>query len=504
MTIKIVGLGPGDGRYFTRQAWDVLSAADTIYLRTERHPAVADLPKQAAIHSFDHIYESAEDFEEVYKAITENIVSIAREAAEHSRIVVYAVPGDALVGESSVAAIIDRAFEEGIEVTTVPGISFIEPTLAAVGIDGLDGLQIFDAIDLTQFHYPPISTDIPLILGQIFDRFLASEVKLTLSALYPDEHEVMLIHGAGTSNQIVERTPLYGIDRSDLLAHLTTLYVPSLPYASTLASLAETVAHLRGPDGCPWDQEQTRQSMRATFLEEASEVLEALDDEDVPAICEELGDMLYHLVMQSQIALEHDEFRLTDVIAGIDAKLKRRHLTDVIAGIDAKLKRRHPHVWGDWKVADSNEVIRNWERIKTEERHDEGVRSSLLDNMPSTMPSLACAQKMQDRVKRVGFDWADISGVVAKVTEEISEVSSAGSKKDHEHEIGDLIFAVVNWARWLGIDAESALRVANQRFERRFRVVEDIAEQSNSVLSSLDLDELDEMWEKAKRSLALR
>jgi tetrapyrrole methylase family protein/MazG family protein len=487
MTIKIVGLGPGDGRYITRQAWDVLSAADTIYLRTERHPAVPDLPKQATIHSFDHIYESAVDFEEVYKEITENIVSIAKEAAERSRIVVYAVPGDALIGESSVSAIMDRASEEGIEVTTVPGISFIEPTLAAVGIDGLDGLQIFDAIDLARFHYPPISTDIPLLLGQIYDRFLASEVKLTLSALYPDEHEVVLIHGAGTTNQIVERSPLYGVDRSDLLAHLTTLYVPSLPYASTLAALAETVAHLRGPDGCPWDQEQTRQSMRATFLEEASEVLEALDDEDVPAICEELGDMLYHLVMQSQIALEHDEFRLTDVIAGIDAKLKRRH----------------PHVWGDWKVADSNEVIRNWERIKTEERHGEGTKPSLLDNMPSAMPSLARAQKMQERVKRVGFDWPDISGVVAKVAEEISEVNSAGSMKDHEDEIGDLIFAVVNWARWLGVDAESALRVANQRFERRFRVVEDIAEQSNSVLSSLDLDVLDEMWEEAKRSLAL-
>ncbi len=316
---------------------------------------------------------------------------------------------------------------------------------------------------------------------------MASEVKLTLSAHYPDEHEVVLIHGAGTTNQVIERTPLYGIDRSDLLAHLTTLFVPALPYASTLAALAETVAHLRGPDGCPWDQEQTRQSMRATFLEEASEVLEALDDEDVPAICEELGDMLYHLVMQSQIALEQDEFRLTDVIAGIDAKLKRRH----------------PHVWGDWQVADSNEVIRNWEKIKDEERQGAEARPSLLDNMPSAMPSLARAQKMQGRVKRVGFDWPDISGVVAKVTEEINEVNAAGKMKDHEHEVGDLIFAVVNWARWLGVDAESALRMANRRFERRFRVVEDLAEQRNSELSSLDLDVLDEMWEAAKRSLAL-
>ena len=487
MTIKIVGLGPGDGRYITRQAWDVLSAAETIYLRTERHPAVADLPKQAKVYSFDHIYESAENFEEVYKEITEKIVTFAREAAVRSEFVVYAVPGDAWIGESSVSAIMDRASDEGIEVTTVAGISFIEPTLAAVAVDGLDGLQIFDAIDLTQFHYPPISTDTPLLLGQIYDRLLASEVKLTLSVLYPDEHEVVLIHGAGTTDQIIERTPLYGIDRSSLSAHLTTLYVPALPYASTLAALAETVAHLRGPDGCPWDQEQTRQSMRATLLEDASEVLQALDDEDVPAICEELGDMLYHLVMQSQISMEQDDFRLTDVIAGIDAKLKRRH----------------PHVWGDWMVADSNEVIQNWEKIKAEERQGTKARPSLLDNLPSAMPSVARAQKIQERVKRVGFDWPDVTGVVAKVAEEITEVNAASNMKEYEHEVGDLIFAVVNWARWLGVDAESALRMANQRFERRFRVVEGLAEQRKSKLSSLDVDVLDEMWEEAKRSLAL-
>ncbi len=152
MTIKIVGLGPGDGRYITRQAWDVLSVADTIYLRTERHPAVVDLPKQARLHSFDHIYESAEDFEEVYKEITEQIVAFARKAAERSEYIVYAVPGDALIGESSVSAIVARANEVGIEVVTLPGISFIEPTLAAVGVDGLDGLQLFDAIDLTHYH----------------------------------------------------------------------------------------------------------------------------------------------------------------------------------------------------------------------------------------------------------------------------------------------------------------------------------------------------------------
>ena len=486
MALKIVGLGPGDGRYFTRQAWEVLSEVGTIYLRTERHPAAADLPNQALIKSFDYLYESAVDFDEAYENITNVIISHAREAARRSEYIVYAVPGDPSIGESSVSSIVARAKEEGIDVDIVVGVSFIEPMLAAIGVDGLDGVQLYDAIDLTRFHYPPVSTDIPLIIGQLYDSFLASDVKLSLSALYPDEHEVTLIHGAGTPDQLIENTPLFGIDRSDSLAHLTSLYIPPLPYASTLSALAETVAHLRGPDGCPWDQEQTRLSMRSTLLEEASEVLDALDKEDIPAICEELGDLLYHLVMQSQIALEQEEFRLTDVIAGIDAKLRRRH----------------PHVWGEWEAADSSEVIRNWERIKVEERLGKGVQASVLDNIPFGMPALARSQKIQERVKRIGFDWPDISGVIDKVREELAEVQAAENLMEFELEVGDLIFAVVNWSRWLGIDAESALRTANQRFDRRFRLIEEMAKDRKIKLENLDLDSLDSLWEEAKATLA--
>jgi tetrapyrrole methylase family protein/MazG family protein len=482
MGLTIVGLGPGDEQQLTRQAWDILSGADKIYLRTERHPVVEKLPKQDTYESFDSIYESAADFGQVYEEIVAQILDSARQADENGSTVVYAVPGHPLVGESTVSAIIAVAQAEGLPVKIVPGLSFVEPTLTALGVDALDGLQLFDAIEIAQYNHPPINSDIPLLLGQVYSKLLANELKLALMALYPDEHEVVLIHEAGMASQLKEEIPLYAIDRSQRLAHMTSLYVPPLPYASALPALADTVAHLRGPGGCPWDQEQTHQSMRDDFLEEASEVLDALDDEDPQALCEELGDMLYHLVMQAQIASESGEFQLGDVIAGIDSKLKRRH----------------PHVWGDWQVEDTAEVVRNWEALKEREKARESGVASLVDNIPYSLPALARAQKIQEQVKRVGFDWPELGGVLDKIEEEIAELKAASNPVERRQELGDLIFAIVNWGRWMDINAEIALREANRRFDRRFRQLEQIAIDRGQKLDELDLGALDAMWEEAK------
>jgi tetrapyrrole methylase family protein/MazG family protein len=245
--------------------------------------------------------------------------------------------------------------------------------------------------------------------------------------------------------------PLYAIDRSDAVSHLTSLFVPPLPTPSTLNALAETVAILRSPDGCPWDQEQTPQSLRSGFLEEASEVLVALDEDDMDGLREELGDVLYHLVMQTQMASEAEEFRLAEVIAAIDAKLKYRH----------------PHVWGDWQVSDSAEVVANWEMLKAQEKADRS--ESLVDNIPQALPALAYSQKLQGRVRKVGFDWPSIDGVYEKLQEEVGELQTAVSPQHRAEELGDLLFVTVNLAKWLDIDAESALREANAKFSRRFK-----------------------------------
>ena len=478
MGITIVGLGPGDGRFLTREAWQVLAEAGTVYLRTKRHPAVADLPDNVTLVSFDGIYETAVNFEAVYTQIVAELLRLAENGP-----VVYAVPGHPHVGESTVTALETAAQAAGVAVRIVPGLSFIEPMLTAVAYDGLDGLQLFDAVELLAFHYPPLNPDVPLLLGQVYSRLVASDLKMVLTAVYPEEHPVHLIHAAGMAGQSVEQVPLYAIDHSEQISHLTSLYVPALPYKASLSALAETVAVLRSPDGCPWDREQTPQSMRADFLEEASEVLEALDAADDDGLREELGDMLYHLVMQTQMASEEEIFRLTDVIAGIEAKLKRRH----------------PHVWGDWEAADTAAVLRNWEKIKQDEKG--GEPASLLDNIPTALPALARSQKIQHKVAKVGFDWPNIAGVYEKLREELAELQAAATPSARQAELGDILFVLVNLARWLDVDAESALREANTRFARRFRAVEQLAAARQLDLRQLDLAALDLLWQEVKTTL---
>lgn len=478
MGITIVGLGSGNGRTLTREAWDILTTAEKLYLRTARHPAVHDLPVGLSPESFDHIYETAVSFDAVYEQIVDALIAYGRDQD-----IVYAVPGHPFVGESTVTWLMKKAAEQQIAVRVVAGLSFVEPSLTAVQVDALDGLQIFDAIEMAQFHYPPINPDVPVLLGQVYSRMLASELKLVLTAVYPDEHTVQLIHAAGTAQEIVENIPLYAIDHSAHIDHLTSLYLPALSAPSSLMALAETVAHLRSPEGCPWDQEQTPQSLRSGFLEEACEVLDAIDNEDTPGLQEELGDMLYHLLMQTQIAAEAEEFKLPDVIAGIESKLKRRH----------------PHVWGDWQVDDSAHVVRNWEMLKKQEKTAQPT--SALDGVPESLPALARAQKIQQKAGKVNFDWPDISGVYAKIDEELAELKRAATPEEQAAELGDLLFAVVNIARWLDIDAESALREANGKFSRRFKAVEKLAVKRDLRMVQMNSEDLDGLWNEVKRDI---
>jgi len=482
MTITIVGLGPGDAGLITRQAWHLLSAADTVYLRTGRHPAAAQLPPHLQLHTFDHIYRDAAQFADIYRRIADEVLRLAAE-----RDLIYAVPGNPFVGETTVAAIREDAAAAGIPVNVVAGLSFVEPVLASLGVDALDGLQLFDAIELAALSYPPINPDVPVLLGQVYSRLLAGELKLSLLSIYPAEHRVALAHAAGDESQNVEWLPLFEIDRSQRIDHLTSLYLPPLPHKAGLPALAETVAVLRGPGGCPWDQEQTPQSMRGGFLEEAYEVLAALDADDAGNLREELGDLLYHIVMQTQMATETGDFTLSDVIAGIEAKLKRRH----------------PHVWGDWQVSNSAEVLRNWELLKQREKADRPVeQTSELDGIPANLPALARSQKIQTKVARTGFDWPDIAGVYDKLAEEILELREATTPDELRLELGDVLFVVANLGLWLDVEAESALREANERFGRRFRQVERLAAERGLVLNEQSFAQLDALWEEAKATLA--
>jgi len=482
MTITILGLGPGDPKLLTRQAWDILVQAREVYLRTRRHPTVAGLPPDLALHDFDELYETLDDFAAVYEAIADRIVALGRRPEG----VLYAVPGHPLVGELSVQRILSRAREEALQLDLVEGLSFVEPVLSVLGIDGLGGLQLSDATELAAAHHPHLDPDRPALIGQLYGQRLASGVKLTLMNAYPEDFGVTLVKAAGVEGSTAVNLPLYELDRGDLCNHLTSLYVPALPQGGGLPALQDTIARLRAPDGCPWDREQTHQSLRANLLEESYEVLASLDAEDEDKLCEELGDLLMQIAMHVQIATEEGVFQFADVISGIDAKLKRRH----------------PHVFGDLAVGSTTDVLRNWEAIKAAERSrsHQDKEPSRLDGVPATLPSLARAQAIGERAARGGFDWRDLRGVLDKVSEELAELRDSTDRETQANELGDLLFSLVNVARWLEVDAESALRGTCDRFVQRYTWMEEEARRQDAELSSLSLEEQDALWDQAKGS----
>jgi tetrapyrrole methylase family protein/MazG family protein len=486
MTITIVGLGPGNPAHLTREAWEVLSGTREVYLRTARHPTVAGLPAGLVLHSFDEVYQASDEFEQVYETIAERVLELGQRPDG----VVYAVPGHPAVGEATVALVRARAAAvEGLAVRVVPGLSFVEPVLSALAVDVLPSLQVADALDLAARHHPGFHPDAPALVAQLYSPVMAGDVKLTLMNQYPDDHQVALVHAAGTDEAKVERLPLFELDRSADIAHLTALYVPPLPRPSSFEALQEVVAHLRAPEGCPWDREQTHQTLRTNLLEEAYEVLQAIDADDASAMREEFGDLLLQIVLQAQIGLEAGEFSLAEVIAGIREKLIRRH----------------PHVFGDTKVSGVGEVLVNWEKLKAAERGDSAKPDKgALGTVPPGLPALMQADTYQRRAARVGFDWPDVAGVRAKVQEELEEIAALGEDEAEarEAEMGDLLFAVVNWARWMAVEPESALRRANAKFAWRFAHLEAAAREQGRPLDSLTLAELDALWEAAKAAEA--
>jgi len=254
-------------------------------------------------------------------------------------------------------------------------------------------------------------------------------------------------------------------------------------------TLANIVARLRAPDGCPWDREQTHQSLTPFLIEETYEAVEQIDANSMPGLREELGDILLQVMLHSEIASEEGAFTVADVIEGLVNKLIRRH----------------PHVFGDAEANTAEEVAARWEVLKSEERQG----ASLMEGVPATLPALTYAQRAQGRAANVGFDWPAVDGVLEKITEEAGELTeaheAAGDEETEESraaiewELGDLLFSLVNLARWMDIDAETALRHANRRFVSRFRAMEDTARDRGEEFSALSLEQMDVMWEEAKR-----
>jgi tetrapyrrole methylase family protein/MazG family protein len=478
--ITLLGLGPGDASKLTREAWDVLASAGQVWLRTKQHPTVASLPPALTIHSFDELYENGDSFDDVYSVIVEKVLELGKSPKG----VVYAVPGDPFVAEATCPEIAQRARALGLPLKIVSGLSFLEPVFAALGLDPYPRLVLMDGIELSQAHLPVFPPDMPVLVAQVYSRLVAAEIKMTLNTVYPDEHPVRLVHAAGTEEEIVEDVSLYEIDRSEHIGLLTVLYVPPLGEGTSFEAFQEIVAHLRAPDGCPWDREQTHASLRTHLMGEAYEALAAMDSGDPAEMAEEFGDLLLQIVLNAQIAGEDSEF----------------NMADVLKGIYDKIIRRHPHVFGDVTLDGVQGVLKNWEKLKAVERaNSHEPEKGLLDGVPLALPALSQAQEYQDRAARVGFDWKEVSGVLDKIAEEIQEVQEVTNEEELIAELGDLFFALVNLARWKKVDAESALRGTSMRFKKRFTYVEQGAKKQGRKLSEMSIDEMEALWQEAKR-----
>lgn len=478
--ITVTGLGPGEFGLITLDTWERMQAAECLLLRTAKHPTTEEIKKRGVqFASYDDFYERGESFEQVYQSIAADLICRAKQGQE----LVYAVPGSPLVAERTVVLLREMAAKEAVCLEILPGMSFAEVLYVRLGVDPIEGVTIVDAADLGAL--PSLPTG--LIVTQVYNAQVASDTKLSLMENFPDEHEVMLLQNLGLPDEKIRPVKLYEIDRQDGIDHLTSLYVPAMPETASsdfsIEPLQELLVKLRSPGGCPWDIVQTHPSLRSNLIEEAYEVVEAIDLEDADLLCEELGDLLLQIVFHARMAEETGSFSMQTVIDGV---------------MD-KLIRRHPHVFGEISLESAGAVVLQWDAIKRQEKKE---RISLLDGIPKEFPALMTAQKMQHKASKAGFDWKDIAPVWGKLREEAEELREAVEKKDPEaveEELGDLLFSAVNLSRFLKVDAEVALQRTNQKFRSRFLQVEAAVKNSGKDWKAFSLAELDVFWEEAKR-----
>ena len=507
--ITIVGLGPGAVGHLSLETMSIMQGCEQVILRTAVHPTVAELAKQGVKYtSCDDLYEAGASFEEVYQNVVDRVLAAAQKGD-----VVYAVPGSPLVAEKTVVLLREQAKAQAIGLTIKPSMSFLDLAYVVLGIDPIAGLRIIDAQD---FGAIADAGQYPLMITQVYSQLVASDLKIALMENLPDDYELYFLRNMGLPDEECRPVQLFELDRQPNIDHLTSVYIPPMGEDEDMPSgimafgededeeedaveamvdtasfddvdiqpLVDVMRTLREPGGCPWDREQTHASIRSNMIEEVYEYLEAVDAEDTEGMREELGDILMQIVFHARMAEEAGRFDLQDVIDEV---------------VD-KLIRRHPHVFGETKVKGSDEVLVNWEAIKKTEKTE---RKHVLDGVTQGLPALLRAYKLQGKAAKVGFDWSDVQGVWDKVQEELGELQEAlasGDQAAAESELGDVLFALVNYARHYKIEPEVALNGTNNRFAKRFAHVESCVEASGKGWQDFSLEELDKFWDEAKRA----
>ncbi len=504
-TITLIGLGPGDPTLLTRMAWEALEYAPVVYTPLVRHAALAQrIPETVCLLPPG---DSA----------TQVAVLIAH-ADQHGQ-AVCALPGHP--GDHTLFKAVQALQSADYTVCVIPGISLIDTICELPGIaQHRSSIQVITADDLLSSALPaagaspawcevqqvatytPPPTPYPLVATRPALIWCDSSVmsdqthlQTALLHVYPATHMLQCVQPDNKGTVQAWSVALSALHT--LTSPVSAIYLPPLQAHTSLRTadgLHWIVARLLGPDGCPWDREQTHRSLRANLLEEVYEVLEALDTEDMPALAEESGDLLVQVFIHSEMARQAGHF----------------NLGDVIEQIGRKLIRRHPHIFGNLTVDGSGQVLHNWEQIKAQELAEKGrTRNSALDGIPVDLPALATAQKLVSKAGRSGFEWRSIQDVWHKLYEELDELvqaaahSSTHQSAEHQanvaEELGDLLFVTVSLARWLHLDAESVLRAANHKFRQRFTLVEAQARQQQRDLHSMTPDELETLWQQAKQ-----
>lgn len=468
-SIGIVGLGVEQGGALAPGTLERLRAADHVVVPSGEGEA-AELVGAAGVEF--------STFADLGLATGASSASIADALAEMSAdgVVVLATAGYPFLRAGMVSGLLERASGP---VDVFPVDSPLGVLVLAFDIDLTADAEIVDVSGLAARRS---DRDAHLVVTGVLNKVQARRASEYLERDYPREHPVVIAGCLDDGGFDLLPATVGTLAEVENLCADTTLYLPpsrpDLP--GDFDELVRIIATLRGPDGCPWDREQTHTSLRRHVIEEAYEVVSAIEADDEDALADELGDLLLQIVLQAQIASEEGRF----------------DIGDVTAGITTKLRRRHPHVFGGVEVADADEVTRNWDAIKRGEK--EGV--SVLDGVPAGLPSLARAQKISKRAAGAGFEWETVADVWDKVHEEIEELKEARVGGPHvAEELGDVLFTMVNVARKLGVDAEIALREACDKFSRRFTAMENAATAAGRGIRELGTDEMERLWHDAKQ-----
>lgn len=471
--IEVIGLGAGDIDQLPLGIYRRLTeTASTLFVRTMDHPVVQQLQKEGMVFkSFDKIYESYDQFEEVYEEIVNKLVQYASEGP-----ITYAVPGHPMLAEKTVKLLLEK---EELDVEIIGGQSYLDDLFTSLQIDPIDGFQFVDATD---FKREDLTYQQHLIFCQVYDAFLASEVKLALLEDLPASYEVWIVEAAGSAQEMKMKVPLEELDRVMEMSNLVSIYIPPVPEKylhHQFHVLRNIIRTLRGPNGCPWDKKQTHESLRPYLLEEAYELIDAIEQKDDDAMISELGDVLLQVFLHSQIGEDDGYFTIEDVIQSTTEKMLHRH----------------PHVFG-------GDEGKSWDELKQEEKQSNKMAKYLLDDVIKTAPALQIAYELQRKAAKVGFDWKIVDDIWEKFEEEYEEFTEAIMADDIENmeaEFGDLLFVLANIAKHYKINPEIALNRANKKFISRFTEVEKQMKVQGKRFAEMQLKDLDRLWDIAKQ-----